>query len=103
MMILGGYGNNRGVLVGAFLITLLDRGSLIGGIYLQPYLPNATLVEYGRYMIEAAILLLLLAFRQKGMFPETRVKTKAYTLFDFGKSSASKEPAKTDDQGGNGT
>jgi len=86
MMILGGYANNRGLLVGTFVITMLDRGSLVSGILLQSFLPNfnANLILYGRYMVEAVILLLLILFRQKGILPETRIKTKAYTLFDFG-------------------
>jgi branched-chain amino acid transport system permease protein len=88
MMILGGYANNRGLLVGVFVITLLDRGSLVSGLLLESYLPNVNLIVYGRYMVEAVILLLLLVFRQKGLIPETRIKTKAYTLFDFGKKNA---------------
>lgn len=90
MMILGGYANNRGLLLGAFVITMLDRGSLVTGIALQSYFPslNSNLVVYGRYMVEAVILLLLLVFRRRGLLPETRIKTKAYTLFDFGKKNA---------------
>jgi ABC-type branched-subunit amino acid transport system permease subunit len=89
-MILGGFANNRGLLVGTFVITMLDRGSLVSGILLQTYLTNLNpnLIVYGRYMVEAVILLLLLVFRQKGIFPETRIKTKAYTLFDFKKNGA---------------
>ncbi len=90
MMILGGYANNRGLLVGVFIITMLDRGSLILGLSLQTYFPdlNASLLVYFRYMVEAVVLLLLLVFRQKGIFPETRIKTKAYTLFDFGRDDS---------------
>jgi branched-chain amino acid transport system permease protein len=89
MMILGGYANNRGLLLGTFVITLLDRGSQISGIFLQSAYQSLdpNLFVYGRYMVEAVILLLLLAFRQKGIFPETRIKTKAYTLFDFRKNA----------------
>ena len=89
MMILGGYANNRGLLLGVFVITMLDRGSLVSGILLQSYVANLNpnLIVYGRYMVEAVILLLLLVFRQKGLIPETRIKTKAYTLFDFGKKN----------------
>ena len=88
-MILGGYANNRGLLVGTFVITMLDRGSLVSGILLQSSFPNfsANLILYARYMVEAVILLLLLVFRQKGIFPETQIKTKAYTLFDFGRKT----------------
>lgn len=104
MMILGGYANNRGLLVGTFVIVLLDRGSLISGLLLQPYFPtlDPNYFVYGRYMVEAVILLLVLAFKQKGIFPETRVKTKAYTLFDFGKKNNTTAARTTDNpnQGG---
>jgi branched-chain amino acid transport system permease protein len=103
MMILGGYANNRGLLIGAFIITILDRGSMISGILLQSAYQslNPNFFVYGRYMVEAVILLLLLAFRQKGIFPETRIKTKAYTLFDFGRKSApSPVDAEPDGDGG---
>ncbi len=88
MMILGGYANNRGLLVGAFVITMLDRGSLVSGILLQSYLTNLnpSLILYGRYMVEAVVLILLLVFRQKGIFPQTRIKTLAYSFFDFKKN-----------------
>ena len=97
MMILGGYANNKGLLIGVFIITMLDRGSLILGLSLQTYLPdfNASLLTYFRYMIEAVVLLLLLVFRQKGILPETRIKTKAYTVFDFGQNK-SKLPDKSE-------
>jgi branched-chain amino acid transport system permease protein len=96
MMILGGYANNRGLLLGTFVITLLDRGSLVSGLLLQSAFPDfsASLILYGRYMVEAVILLLLLAFRQKGLVPETRIKTKAYTLFDFARTSAAQGESK---------
>ncbi len=43
----------------------------------------------------------ILAFRQKGIFPETRIKTKAYKLFDFGRKSApSPVEAESDGDGG---
>ncbi|MDA4111707.1 MAG: branched-chain amino acid ABC transporter permease [Thaumarchaeota archaeon] len=96
MMILGGYANNRGLLVGAFVITMLDRGSLVLGVLMEGWFPNfnPSLLIYARYMVESVVLILLLVFRQKGLFPETRIKTKAYTLFDFGASKAQgkKEP-----------
>jgi branched-chain amino acid transport system permease protein len=95
MMILGGYANNKGLLLGTFVITMLDRGSLVSGLLLQSVLPNfnANLIIYGRYMVEAVILLLLLVFRQKGIFPETRIRTKAYTMFDFGSRSSPTSPS----------
>ncbi len=92
IMILGGYANNRGVLAGALAITLLNRGSVLLSVYLQPIIPNLNpaYLIYGEYMIEGVILILLLMFRPKGLIPETRIKTKAYSLFDFGKASEEK-------------
>ena len=86
MIVLGGIGNNKGVLLGVGLLTLLQRGTQILGIQLQSIYPgfDANLIVYLSYMIEAVILLALLVFRPKGIIPEGRVKTKAYTLFDFG-------------------
>jgi branched-chain amino acid transport system permease protein len=93
MMILGGFANNRGVLAGALFLTLLQRGAVLLSLVLQPLLPsfNTSVLIYLEYMAEAVILLFLLLFRPKGLIPETRIKTKAYELFDFGKQSASKK------------
>jgi len=92
MMILGGYANNKGALVGAFLITLLDRGSLILGITLQYYLPsfNGSLVNYGRYMVESVILLLLIIYRPRGLRREEPVRTPAYGVFSQEKRGEAK-------------
>ena len=92
MMILGGYANNRGVLAGALVLTLLERGSVLLSLILQPLIPNlnTAVLIYVEYAIEAIILILLLMFRPKGLIPETRIKTKAYESFDFAKSVPSK-------------
>ena len=92
MMILGGFANNRGVLAGALFLTLLQRGAVLLSLILQPFLPtfNTAVLIYLEYMVEAVILLVLLIFRPKGLIPETRIKTKAYELFDFGKSNVPK-------------
>jgi len=92
MMILGGFANNKGVLAGALFLTLLERGAVLVSLVLQPLLPNlnTAVLIYLEYMVEAVILLLLLLFRPKGLIPETRIQTKAYELFDFGKAKTSK-------------
>ena len=91
MMILGGYANNKGVLAGALVLTLLERGAVLISILIQPIFPNfnTSVLIYLEYVVEAVILLLLLMFRPKGLIPETRIKTKAYELFDFGKQGKS--------------
>ena len=83
IMILGGFANNKGVLAGALILNGLDRGSIIIGTLIQSAFPgfNGDLVIYVKYMIEAVILLLLLVYRPKGMFPEKPVKTVAYDEF----------------------
>ncbi|MGI0084130.1 MAG: branched-chain amino acid ABC transporter permease, partial [Nitrososphaerales archaeon] len=94
MIVLGGIGNNKGVFVGVALLTLLQRGTQILGIQLQSIYPgfDSNLLVYLSYMVEAAILLFLLIYRPKGVIPEGRVKTKAYTLFDFGGASKTEQP-----------
>ncbi len=96
MMILGGYANNRGVLAGALAITVLNRGSVLLSLLLQPVIPNlnTAVLIYVEYMIEAVVLILLLMFRPKGLIPETRIKTKAYELFDFGRKNKDGESSK---------
>jgi branched-chain amino acid transport system permease protein len=97
MMILGGYANNRGVLAGAFAMTLLSRGSVLLSLILEPIITNLNpaLLIYLEYVAQAAILLLLLMFRPKGLIPETRIKTKAYELFDFAKKNKAKDESKS--------
>ncbi len=95
MMILGGYANNKGILAGAFVLTLLERGSVLLSVIIQPYFPtfNAAVIIYLEYSVEAVILLLLLLFRPKGLIPERRIQTKAYELFDFSKAAGQKADA----------
>jgi branched-chain amino acid transport system permease protein len=90
MMILGGYANNRGAIAGAFVITLLNRGSVLLSELLQPIVTslNPAIIIYLVYILESVILILLLAFRPHGLIPESRIETKAYDLFDFGKRTS---------------
>jgi branched-chain amino acid transport system permease protein len=91
MMILGGYANNKGVLAGAAVLTLLQRGSAVLSLALQNVFPgfNPSVSIYLEYVAEAVILILLLIYRPKGLIPETKIKTNAYTLFDFNKATPS--------------
>jgi branched-chain amino acid transport system permease protein len=90
MMILGGYANNKGVLAGALFLTLLERGAVEISIAVENNFPgfNPNVLIYAEYAVEAVILILLLIYRPKGILPETRVKTNAYTLFDFNKKAS---------------
>ncbi len=88
IVILGGYANNKGVLVGTFVLTALQQGGAFMGTFVQSYIPgfNADLIIYAEYIIEAAILLVFLMFRPNGLLPEKPVKTIAYEFFKFGKA-----------------
>ncbi|PSO03915.1 hypothetical protein B9Q13_06040 [Candidatus Marsarchaeota G2 archaeon ECH_B_SAG-G16] len=84
MMILGGFANNRGAVVGAFFITALDRFTLIGSTLLQAYFPgfNPNIISYSKYLLESLLLLLLLV-RPKGIMKEGIILTPAYRLFSL--------------------
>jgi ABC-type branched-subunit amino acid transport system permease subunit len=77
MIVLGGLGNSRGALVGALLITVLDRVTAITAIQL-----NRSGIElefnYVRYILFGVILLLMLRFRPQGLLPETPFTTLAH-------------------------
>src|SRR5207245_11599275 len=63
MVIIGGSGNNRGVALGAlsfaFLFDMIDQVQFA----FQPYLPDFVDVNFLRYILFAALLILILAFR----------------------------------------
>lgn len=101
MIVLGGIGNNKGVLAGTAALIALQRGTAFLGIALQGAFPgfNANLMSYASYIVEALLLLLLIMFRPKGLFPEKRIRTKAYELFDFGTKSESKQRETIPDTG----
>lgn len=92
MIVLGGFANNKGALVGTLVLIGLERGTLLLGIILQgsfsSFDPN--LVNYARYLVEAVLLLTLLMYRPRGLVPETPVKTNAYEVFLWGKADSRK-------------
>lgn len=81
MVVLGGLGNPRGALIGALMITLLDRFTGIAAIQL-----NRTGISlefnYFRYILLGVILLLMLRFRPRGLLPERRDATHAYQTLE---------------------
>ncbi|MEM3510594.1 MAG: hypothetical protein QXE57_04785, partial [Nitrososphaerales archaeon] len=79
MVVLGGIANNRGVLLGAAIMTAIDRGTQILAIQLQTFGGIAEL-NYLRYIIVGILMLAILMFRQKGILPEKPVKTPAYEV-----------------------
>jgi branched-chain amino acid transport system permease protein len=77
MVVLGGLGSSRGALIGALLITVLDRVTAVTAIQL-----NRSGIElefnYARYIFFGLILLLMLRFRPQGLLPETPFTTPAH-------------------------
>lgn len=77
MVVLGGLGNQRGALLGAFIVTILNRVTAIAAIAL-----NQTGIQlefnYVRYILFAVILLLMLRFRRQGLLPERAQTTIAH-------------------------
>jgi branched-chain amino acid transport system permease protein len=79
MIVLGGLGNNKGALLGALLITILDRVTAIAAIQLNMFGTDLEF-NYFRYILLGAILLLMLLYRPQGLLPERRQTTEAHVL-----------------------
>lgn len=80
MVVLGGLGNNRGALLGALLVTLLDRVTAITAIQLN-MLGSQFEFNYVRFILFGAILLLMLRYRPQGLLPEPSHTTVAHDLY----------------------
>ncbi len=76
MVILGGVANNYGTIVGAMVVTLMDRltrASFLNIIGISvPYD-----ITYARYIVTGILLILVLMFRPQGIIPEGPVRTSA--------------------------
>lgn len=70
MVVLGGLGNNRGALIGAFVITLLDRITSIVALQLDA-MGSQWEFNYLRYILFGLILLFVLRYRRQGLVPES--------------------------------
>jgi len=77
MVVLGGLGNSRGALLGAFLITILNRVTAVVAIQLN-MLGTDLEFNYFRYILLGVILLLMLLYRPKGLLPERAQSTDAH-------------------------
>lgn len=79
MVILGGMGNNWGALLGALIVTLLDRITTIAAIQLDAIDVN---IEFAfvRFILFGVIILFMLRFRPQGLLPERRSTTKAHEV-----------------------
>lgn len=79
MVVLGGVGNNRGALLGAFFITVLDRATAI--LAIQMNMSGISLeFNYIRFILFGVILLLMLRYRPQGLLPESRFTTHAHDI-----------------------
>ena len=81
MVVLGGLGNNRGALLGAAIIALLDRFTQIAAIQLNM---SGFPIEfnYVRFILFGVILLLMLRYRPQGLLPESPLTTRAHRVLD---------------------
>jgi len=79
MIVLGGLGNMRGALLGAAVITVLDRATAIAAIQLD-MLGSQFEFNYIRYILFALILLVMLRYRRQGLLPEPLDTTGATRL-----------------------
>ena len=77
MIVLGGLGNNRGALLGALLVTILDRVTAITAIQLNG-LGFQFEFNYVRFILFGIILLLMLRYRSQGLLPEPTRTTQAH-------------------------
>lgn len=70
MVIVGGAGNNRGVIFGAFLIYGMEWVSVqLQGLAPEPLKDS---IFYIRFMVVGVLLILLILFRPQGVFPEKK-------------------------------
>jgi len=73
MVLLGGPANNRGVIVGAVLVTAFQRGAIIIKDYVDlPFDPINV-----QYILLGVLVILVLMFRPSGLFSESKIKTRA--------------------------
>lgn len=79
MVVLGGLGNSKGALLGALLITILNRVTAIVAIQLN-MLGTDLEFNYFRYILLGTILLLMLLYRPKGLLPEPTQTTNAHDV-----------------------
>jgi branched-chain amino acid transport system permease protein len=77
MVVLGGVGNNRGALLGALAIAVLNRLTAILSIWGNS-LGSRIEFNYVRYIVLALILLWVLRYRRQGLLPERPQTTVAH-------------------------
>ncbi len=79
MIVLGGMGNHRGALLGALVVTLIDRATGITAIQLDRLGFNVEF-NYVRPILFGVIVLLMLRYRPQGLLPEPLRTTMAHKM-----------------------
>lgn len=83
IVILGGSGNNKGVLLAAFFVAVLDRVTIfLSGLTVLPFEVN-----YLRYAAVGFIILAILFYAPSGMIKEEPVKTPAISVLQSERST----------------
>ncbi|MDQ7025429.1 MAG: branched-chain amino acid ABC transporter permease [Anaerolineae bacterium] len=77
MVVLGGLGNPKGALLGAFVIAVLDRLTAIAAIQMNMAGFNLEF-NFVRFILFAVILLLMMRYRPQGILPEPNYTTEAH-------------------------
>ncbi len=77
MVVLGGVGNNRGALLGALAVTVLNRFTAIISIWLNS-MQSPFEFNYVRYILFGLILLWAIRYRRQGLLPEQTRTTVAH-------------------------
>lgn len=93
MIVLGGLGNMRGALLGAAIITLLDRATAIAAIQVN-LLGSQFDFNYARYILFALILLVMLRYRRQGLLPERLDTTGAGRLLGTRRTASAAQEAR---------
>lgn len=76
MVILGGAGNHRGAVLGTLVMTAIDRFTRPSFLALLG-INLAVDINYARHTLIGLLLVLLILYRPRGLFPEGRVQTPA--------------------------
>lgn len=84
---LGGIGNNKGVLLGALVMTLLDKGTRMLGFLSQSFGVLPFSIPHLRYIIMGILMVLIFAYRKSGIMPEEPVKTCRSEVLRFNEDS----------------
>jgi branched-chain amino acid transport system permease protein len=79
MIVLGGLGNHRGALLGAAIVTLIDRFTGIAAIQLDR-LGSDFEFNYVRAILFGLIVLVMLRYRSQGLLPEPLRTTMAHKM-----------------------